>query len=305
MSGFGNKQDEIQALFNKRVQIKEEQERASKTDKTVEAELADEVEVEVKATIEAPKQVTPFVGLNGITVRENGEITKTNYFNMLKVDEEQYSDIRFTEEEAKRVSMSMRHLTTGVNASVPMNCKGNDCPFATSCPYVKERKIPLGRPCLVEKQLIEYYTTQYMEEFDVDMDSLTEVYMVSELAEYNIYEKRVTERLAAEHQSLMQDVVATVDHTGAEIVNEEISRAWDLKERIKKSRMKVLEALMATRKDRVKLKVDGGGGSSAAEQMSGLKSKLEELKADISKMKPIDAETVDDYNQAERQSEQS
>lgn len=292
MTSFGNKQDEIQALFNKRVQITEEQERASKADESVQESSYEE---EVEVVIDKPKSVTPFVGLNGITVRENGEITKTNYFNMLKVDEEQYSDIRFTEEEAKRVSMSMRHLTTGVNASVPMNCKGIQCPFANSCPYVKENKVPLGRPCLVEKQLIEYYTTQYIEEFDVDMDNLTEVYMVSELAEYNIYEKRVTERLASEHQSLMQDVVATVDHTGEEIVNEEISRAWDLKERIKKSRMKVLEALMATRKDRVKLKVDGGGGSSAAEQMSSLKGKLEELKADISKMKPIDAETINDY----------
>ena len=290
---FNNKTEEIAALFDKARMIQEEKERIEANGVKEEPEAVDDdVIVEVEA--DEPKEVGNFIGLNGIMMKEEGVLTKTKYFNMIKVDESKYDDITFTEEEAKRISTSMRHMTTGINAAVPMNCKGQQCPFASTCPYVREDKIPLGRPCLVESQLIDYWTQQYIEEFDVDMANLTEVYMISELAEYNIYEKRVTEHLAETHQNLMQEVVTSVDHTGEEIINEEISRAWELKERIKKNRMKVLEALMATRKERTKLKVNTSTGTSAAEQMSDLKKKLDEIKATVGKMQPIETSVIHD-----------
>ena len=123
---------------------------------------------------------------------------------------------------------------------------------------------------MVEAQLVEYWTKQFVEEFDVDPTNITELHLVSELAEFNIYEKRITQYLSTNHPTLMQDVAAGVDSQGNVIENQEISRAFDLKERIKKSRMKVLESLMATRKERVKATIGTSTGNSTAEKMSDL-----------------------------------
>lgn len=146
--------------------------------------------------------------------------------------------------------------------------------------------------CLVEAQLIVYWTQQFIEEFNVDINNFTEVQLVSELAEFNIYELRVTKYLAEKHQTLMQDVVTSVDVTGEVIENQEVSRAFDLKERIKRNRMKVLEALMATRKERVKISAERNTGTSTAAKLTELREKLDEYLGDIKKQKPIDATII-------------
>ena len=247
-----------------------------------------------EAKAKPSKDVGPRIGLDGIKISEEGIMTKTRYFNTLDVDQEQYGDITFTEEEALKISRSIRHLSTGVNAAVPLTCAGSQCPFEATCPYIEINKAPIGRPCLVESQLIVYWTQQFIEEFSVDINNYTEVQLVSELAEFNIYELRVTKYLAEKHQTLMQDVVTSVDVTGEVITNQEVSRAFDLKERIKRNRMKVLEALMATRKERVKLTADRNTGTSTAAKLTELREKLDEYLGDIKKQKPIDATIISD-----------
>ena len=285
-SSFLTKNAQIQDLLKKQTELHK-----NKTTDTTESPIEDVPVVEIR---DRTKEVTSFVGLSGIAISDTGEISKTKFFNLLKPSEEMYSDMVFTEEQAKNISRSMRHLTTGINASVPMICKGLDCPFANSCIYVQENKIPLARPCLIEKQLIEYWTVQYMEEFNVDINNTTEVLMVSELAEFNIYEKRITQHLSEKHQDLLQDFVMGFDANGNELVNKDISKAWELKEKIKSKRMKVLEALMATRKERTKLKIEEKTGNTSSEQIGSIRKRLEELNRAISQIRTVDAEIVGD-----------
>ena len=274
MTTFGKNQDDIMQIFEKAAKLKDEDEKNAEKIPTIE-----EPAIEEDVLIE--QEVIPYIGLNGIMMTEDGEMSKHRYFEMLDVDQEKYSEIGFTPEEAKKISLSIRHMSTGINASIPMTCTGDQCPFKTSCPYVAANRIPIARPCLVEAQLIRLWTEQFINEFEVDMDNYTELHLVSELTEFNVYEMRITKYLADHHPSLMQDVVVSIDATGEEIVNQEISRAFDLKERIKKNRMKVLESLMATRKERVKLKIDSAGNNSAADKMSDLKDKLDLLQKDM------------------------
>jgi len=236
----------------------------------------------------------PMIGLNGIKVEQDGVLSRSGYFDMLEFDRDKYSDIVFTEVEAKRISMSLRTMSTGINAAVPMICAGEQCAFATGCPYVEAGKPPIARPCLVEGQLITYWTKQFIEEFDVDVENYTEVQLVSELAEFNIYELRVTKYLADKHPTLMQDVITTVDNNGEVIENQEISRAFDLKERIKRNRMKVLEALMATRKERIKITTERNKGQSTSAKLTELREKLEEYLGDVARQEPVDAKVVED-----------
>jgi len=58
--------------------------------------------------------------------------------------------------------------------------------------------------------------------------------------------------------------------------------------------MKVLEALMATRKERVKIDAVKNAGSSTASKLTELREKLEEYLGDVSKTKPITAEVITD-----------
>ncbi len=56
--------------------------------------------------------------------------------------------------------------------------------------------------------------------------------------------------------------------------------------------MKVLEALVATRKDKIKIMSDVVKGGSTAEKIDDLKKKLETLQVEVGKMDYIDGEAV-------------
>lgn len=233
---------------------------------------------------------TVYVGLSGILIKEDGTITKDGYLRRLQVDNELYANMKFTEEEIKQVAYAMKRQSSGINSAVPLKCTGDLCAFKNSCPYMAIGKPPLAKPCLVEAQLIHYWTEQYLEEFNVDPHNITEMHMVSELAEFNIYEMRVTKYLAENHPTLMQDFMVGVDPNGNVISNQDISRAYELKDRIKKSRMKVLDALMATRKEKLKIISTISGSSDSTSKLSDLKNKIMDLSKQVGKMQATDAE---------------
>ncbi len=247
---------------------------------------------EVKEVVqEKPKtnQVAT-IGLNGIKISENGQISKTRFFDTLKLNDDEYKDVQFTPEEAQKISASIRFMSTGLTSAIPLTCKGNDCAFASSCPYVKQGHPPTGRPCLVEKQLLEYWISQYVEEFQVDFNSYTELRMVSELAEFDIYEMRITKYIAETDPTLMAEVTTGFTDLGSPITNIDISKAFELKERIKRNRMKILDALVATRKDKAKIISNVISGSNVADKLSEIKQKLEMYSSEVSKVSIVDAE---------------
>jgi superfamily II DNA or RNA helicase len=66
-----------------------------------------------------------------------------------------------------------------------------------------------------------------------------------------------------------------------------------LKDRIKRNRMKVLESLMATRKEKMKVISEVVGGSSSSQKMAELKSKILSLAQEVKMMKAVDAEYIE------------
>lgn len=231
------------------------------------------------------------VGLGGIKLKEDGTITKTAYLDLLNIQSDKYDHLEFSDDEILKISGQLRRYTTGINASVPLICSGDICAFKSNCPYHQIGKAPVGQDCLLEAQLIHYWTEQYLNEFDVDPASVTEMHMVSELAEFNIYEMRITKYLAEHHPTLMQDVVTGIDANGNVLQNQEISRAFDLKERIKKNRMKVLESLMATRKDKVKIIAAISEKDNSLSRLADLKTKIDDIASKMKQSKIIDGES--------------
>lgn len=291
--GFNNPLDnKIAEIFRRQKEL--EAQNADKEDAGIETKAPRIIPTQqIAESNESAKLPVGYVGLTGISIKEDGVMTKDNFIQKLAVDHSKYEDIVLTERDVARIKHSLKRMTSGVNAAVPMTCTGDMCAFKNSCVYYELDKAPLGRPCLVESQLIEYWTHQYIEEFDVDATKITELHLISELAELDIYELRVTKYLAENHPTLLQDYVAGIDQMGNVISNLDVSRAFDLKERLKRQRMKVLESLMATRKERVKAIVGVSSGTDTATKIAELKEKIESLGRDIASNTIYDSVAVE------------
>lgn len=124
-----------------------------------------------------------------------------------------------------------------------------------NCPYYAQGAAPVNLPCLVERDLISYWMEKYIIQFNVEEDSITDMHMISRLCEYDIYDMRLSRYLAEHDQTLLADFVTAYGEDGAPITNKTVSAAFEIKERIDKSRSKTLKELMATREAKQKLAV--------------------------------------------------
>lgn len=167
-------------------------------------------------------------------------------------------------------------LTTGSAAAVPIICKGDSCPFRTKCPYFEEKLHKIGEDCLVEAQLIEYWTYKYMEELDIDTQSISEMHTLSSLVELAIMDLRMSNYIAINDQALMMDFIASVDPNGVPLTNKGTSVAFEVKERIDRRRLKILETFNNTREKKAKLLLDAGASEVKSTSRS-LIDKLEKL----------------------------
>lgn len=236
----------------------------------------------VKPTQQAADVKKTLVRLDGLAITEDGKLTQTKLFNFLKTDIEDYSDIALTEEQAQLVSRHLRYMTTGLNAVVPIYCGGTDkCPFQRMCPFVKIKQVPVGRMCPIETSLVRLWTEAYIREFDIDPANLSELSLVQELAELDIYDRRATFLLQVdEGQTLMQEQVVGVDQEGTPVYQTQIHQAWEVKERVKNRKLKVLEALVGTPKERYKrdAALKTRSTSDPSSEMANLRQKLEKLR---------------------------
>ena len=194
------------------------------------------------------------VKLNGLALTSDGAITRTSYFDNIDIKEEFYGNIVLSSEEAKKLAMTFKHLVKGVNALVPLTCTGPRCPFADQCPLVQMNKAPIGKPCLLEYELLDYNTKRFIEEFDVDMNNYSEVMMIQELSELIVYEMRASRALADPENAQLFGIRFKFSPEGEAIEEQVIHWAWELKEKIKNRRMRILDALMATRKNKASVK---------------------------------------------------
>ncbi|MDH3898619.1 MAG: hypothetical protein OEV18_14670 [Deltaproteobacteria bacterium] len=194
-------------------------------------------------------------GLCGLAINEDGKITESKMFDFLRLDPEEYGHILLTAEEARKVHYGLQGVKWGgAAARVPLYCGGEKiCPFAQECPFVEISKVPVGRKCPIEVELMTFWTSRYMQEFEVDPENHSEVGMITELVELDIYDLRASMILARpECADMTKEVVVGVDGEGNPIINKEVHKAWELKERVKKRKQKILESLVGTRKEKYK-----------------------------------------------------
>lgn len=216
------------------------------------------------------------IRLDGVAIDAKGNIFKTDYLKSLNLTKDEYNSIILTREKAVELIKRISQTKTGLSAVVPLLCAGVQCPFASECPYVALDIAPVGMHCAVEVDLIETLSQEFIKEYNVDKENLTEIALIREIAETYIYERRATIILNSETQGTLGDEETIgFDPAMGEVKRKTLHWAWSLKEKCKNRRMKNFEALLGTRKEKLKEKVALGiGKDDIATAQSELRAKF-------------------------------
>jgi hypothetical protein len=220
------------------------------------------------------------VSLSGTAITESGQVTKSDFFNFIRQDLDDYSDIEFTPEEARRISNHLRKLSTGSTAMVPMYCAGQDCPFADRCPLVEMNKAPVSRQCPIEIELLKDWIIKYFEEYDVDPNNFTEVGYINELAEIEIYLLRLNMNIArAANAELVIDQEVGTDVHGKPLIQKQISPFMEMKDKLLSRRSRIIKLMVGDRQEKYKkeaaLKIKLESDSSS--QQAQIRAKLDAI----------------------------
>jgi len=222
--------------------------------------------------------------LDGRLLKEDGSVQKTDFFSFLDMNLDNYSDITLTADEAGRLRKHVQAASTGVQSLIPLICAGDKCKFKERCPLYEMGKPPVGRQCLPEVELLTFFRKRFIEEYNVNPQDMTDLTMVNELAEIEIFEMRCNIALSKEDgQDLTQNNIVGVTNLGAPYHQTVVHTAWDIKERLKIRKMKLVECMVGSRKEKWKraaaLKTRDTGDPSS--QMSNFRAELESLKDEI------------------------
>lgn len=190
---------------------------------------------------------------DGTALTEKGEITKHHYLDFLNIKLHDYKDLHYTKEELESVRKHLRFLSTGHASAVPLLCAAEKCPFANTCPLQLMGRAPLGKQCIPEHEFVNLKRRQYMEEYEIYPNQPSMMTLINELAEIDIYEMRATLNLAKnENADLFIDEVVNVTEAGHEVKQKRIHPAFEIKEKLKNRRMRILEVLVGTPKEKYK-----------------------------------------------------
>ena len=148
--------------------------------------------------------------------------------------------------EGKRAAMTMLSTKTGMYASIPLVCKGGDCPYQETCTLREYNLCKIGEPCPKECAMIEVYYANYSEEFDLDHSSFTDKIMVKDLIDTEIKLERCQALMNKEQTQIKQEFAGSTEQ-GEVFYKDEISKAFELYERNFKKKEKILNLMMATR----------------------------------------------------------
>lgn len=151
--------------------------------------------------------------------------------------------------QAKQAAMTMLSTKSGLYAKIPITCKTDSCPYASSCALLPYGLAPLGEKCPWETAMIETRYAAYVEDYDLDEASFTDKTIISELVNIDIMLERTKALLSAE-QVPITEVVAGMTESGEEFTRPEVSKAYELYERNLNRKDKILESMLGTRKSR-------------------------------------------------------
>lgn len=201
-------------------------------------------------------------------------------------------------EAIKRMTSSIR--TTGkhgIVATIPIVCQGENCPYIETCAMnALSMNVAslVGQRCPIEVSKIITKFEEYVDHFKIDIDNVDQVVLglLKDLIDYEIQIERA-DNIMAKQGDFLENVVVGISADGRAIMNKEVAKPIDYKERAMKKKHDILQLLNSTPKDKAgqKLQITMDPSTYAAQLMA----RAEELKGfDI-----IDVEALEKDNSNE------
>lgn len=163
-------------------------------------------------------------------------------------------ELTLTPKEVKRLVLYINTLKHGFSATVPMLCMGEQCPYAGKCPLGSNNNYPIGKDCPIEGTLLEMWHRDYITELGVDPESKVDGALVGDLVFWEILEKRATEELSKKPEIIQRNVAGfqnTPDGLKA-VYKDEMNQIVNFLEKAQKQKLKIMNALIATREAKAK-----------------------------------------------------
>lgn len=151
--------------------------------------------------------------------------------------------------QAKQAAMAMLSTKNGMYARIPIVCKADECPYSESCALLPYDLAPQGECCPVEVAQIEQRCIEYYNNYDMDEGTFTDRCLVSEIVNADIMLERVKALMAKETVPVI-DVIAGVSEQGDTYTRPEISRYFDIWDRLTRKRSELYSLMNGTRKDK-------------------------------------------------------
>lgn len=153
--------------------------------------------------------------------------------------------------QAKRAVKAINSLKHGTYARVPIICKGQGCPYGNSCHLLKNDLAPEREPCPFEADKVERLVKGYAQDFDIDDLSFTDSILLKEIINCDIIIDRCM-ALMQEEATPVIEMSMGCDKDGNEVLQPNVSKAWEALERVSKKRNADYQLMLMTRKDRKK-----------------------------------------------------
>lgn len=171
--------------------------------------------------------------------------------------------------QAIKTAVGMAQTKHGLYAAIPMLCKAEACPYASVCPLAEMGEAPKGERCPLEIAMILKRYEEYSMEFNIDENNVVDMGLVKDLIDYDIQMFRAENKIAVQGD-FVEDVVITVTEGGEAITAPQLSKATEYKDKIMTKRLKILELMNSTRKDKAgdKLQISLDPSSYASQLMS-------------------------------------
>jgi len=191
------------------------------------------------------------------------------------------SQIYAGSDDGEEAASNVRNLNVraAMMTSIPINCKGPSCPYASTCPLQEKKIAPIGKPCPIELNFISEMVYTFAKELSVPLDNLTELAIIRDLVDSEIQHMRASKILAMEE--FIQENVVGIDESGKPIMSKSLHLATDMQERLLKRKKDIRNQLMATREQKAKMGTGLGETnqivSSIFEQLREIDIKKEEL----------------------------
>lgn len=191
------------------------------------------------------------------------------------------------EDVAKRASRNIK-LKHGMFASVPLICKGNNCPYKPIC-SIADEDINVNGRCPIEAGAIVERFKAWCEHFAIDItgdsvkpEDLADVSLVKDLVENEVQIIRAENKIAMTGDFLDLSIV-DVDKYGDEHKELAVTPEIKFKMELQDKRYKILQLLNATRKDKMKdLANKTNITSKGLEIFNKINKKLDEIKKEKS-----------------------